>query len=212
MSTNIAESIPKYDVSYEDWLATAPDSRMSEWVNGRVIEFMPPTERHQDLLVWLVTLLNLYVRQARLGKVIAAPFEMRLEAVSSSREPDILVVLNANLHRLDGKRLNGPADLAVEILSPDSVARDRRDKLAEYAAAGVPEFWIIDPRLGRYSFKVHRLNDERYYEEVTPNAKGLIDSVIVSGFFVNPRWVELDPLPDPISILSEMPAASSSNS
>jgi Uma2 family endonuclease len=172
MATQISEKAPQYDVTYEEWLRTAPESRMSEWVKGKVIDFMPPSERHQDLLAWLTTVLNLFVRRLQLGKVIPAPFEMKLVVVPSSREPDILVVLSEHLERLDGKRLNGPADLAVEILSPDSVARDRRDKLAEYAAAGVQEYWIIDPRLGRYSFRVHRLNDDHYFEEIALREDG----------------------------------------
>lgn len=204
MATPISETVPQYEVSYEEWLRDAPESRMSEWVKGRVIEFMPPTERHQDFLIWLATILNLLLRAENLGKIIPAPFEMKLDPIPSSREPDLLVVLNANLERLDGKRLNGPADLAVEIVSPDSVTRDRRDKLAEYASVGVTEYWIIDPRLGRYSCKAHLLNDEHVYEAIHAQADGRIASTVVPGFAFDPNWLEQDPLPDPLQTFLAM--------
>lgn len=43
--------------------------------------------------------------------------------------------------------LDGPADLVVGIVSPDSVGRDRGEKFYEYAQGGVPEYWLIDPQL-----------------------------------------------------------------
>ena len=46
-----------------------------------------------------------------------------------------------HLDRLTDSHLSGPADLAVEIVSPDSLGRDRGDKFAEYGAAGIPEYW-----------------------------------------------------------------------
>lgn len=200
MSTQISESIPKYDVSYEDWLANAPESRMSEWVKGKVIDFVPPTQRHQDVLVWFSTLLYLLINRRELGVVIPAPFEMKLTAIPSSREPDVLVVLNEHLDRLDGKRLNGPADLAIEIVSPDSVSRDKRDKFAEYATVGVSEYWIIDPRLGRYSFQALRLTDDHVFEPIPTDHDGRIPSSVIADLRIDPNWIEQDPLPDPLDI------------
>ena len=99
---------------------------------------------------------------------------------------------------MDGKRLNGAADLAVEIISDESVTRDRREKFAEYAKAGVSEYWIIDPRLGRYSFRAYALADEDYFIEIPGDREGKVHSVIVPGFIFDPNWVGLDPLPDPL--------------
>jgi Uma2 family endonuclease len=204
MATQISETAPEYDVTYEQWLEAAPESRMSEWVKGKVIDFMPPTERHQDLILWLGMLMTRFLRFKALGKVIIAPFEMKLVAIPSSREPDVLVVLENNRPRLDGKRLNGPADVAIEIISPDSVSRDRREKLEEYAAVGIPEYWLIDPRLGRFSFKLYRLTAERSYEEIAPRPDGKIESAVLSGFIVDPAWLEQDPLPDEIDVFRAM--------
>lgn len=210
MATQISETAPQYDVTYEQWLETAPQSRLSEWVKGKVIDFMPPSKRHQRILAWLTAILEFFSQDRDLGEIIAAPFEMRLESVPSSREPDLLFVLGANLDQFDGKRLNGPADLAVEILSPDSIARDRRDKFAEYAAAGVTEYWIIDPRLGRYSFKAYLLSDEKVYEEIRPRSDGRVASSVVKGFTFDPSWIEQDPLPRPSETLAQIDASAKS--
>ena len=180
---------------FQDW---AGEETRAEWVNGEMIELKPPTERHQELIGWLVTLLTLFVRRQRIGKVLLAPFEMKLDVIPSSRQPDIIVTLTSSAGRMDGKRLNGAADLAVEIISDESVTRDRREKFAEYAKAGVSEYWIIDPRLGRYSFQAFALADEDYFVEIAPDDAGKVHSVIVPGFIVDPNWVGQDPLPDPL--------------
>jgi Uma2 family endonuclease len=97
-------------------------------------------EIHQITLGYLYELLSLFVRLFNLGKVIVAPFEMKARRGGSSREPDLLFA-RENLERLTGDRLSGPADLVVEIISEDSVRRDRDDKFREYAEAGVREYY-----------------------------------------------------------------------
>jgi Uma2 family endonuclease len=42
--------------------------------------------------------------------------------------------------------------LAVEVVSPGSAVRDRRDKAKLYAGAGIPAYWIIDPLHERITF------------------------------------------------------------
>jgi Uma2 family endonuclease len=37
------------------------------------------------------------------------------------------------------------ADLVVEIVSPDKPTRDTEEKPVDYAEAGIPEYWIVNP-------------------------------------------------------------------
>jgi Uma2 family endonuclease len=97
----------------------------------------------------LFTLLWVFVDLFDLGKVCHAPQEMRLAMIPSAREPDVLFVAREHLHRIDPKRIEGPVDLAIEFFSPDSVRRDRIEKLAEYEVAGIPEYWLFDARRGQ---------------------------------------------------------------
>ncbi|MDW8290080.1 MAG: Uma2 family endonuclease, partial [Armatimonadota bacterium] len=70
---------------------------------------------------------------------------MKTGADLPGRSPDILFVSQQNLHRLKPTYLDGPADLVVEIISPESEERDRTQKFSEYERGGVREYWLIDP-------------------------------------------------------------------
>ena len=70
---------------------------------------------------------------------------MRLEEPQRGREPDIIYVAPENESRLLSNYLDGPADIAIEVISRGSEAVDRGDKFEEYEAGGVREFWLLDP-------------------------------------------------------------------
>ncbi|MDP9364888.1 MAG: Uma2 family endonuclease [Chloroflexota bacterium] len=190
-------------MTYEEWLAW-PDgeSKQSEWVDGEVILFMPPKTVHALLGFFLARLLASYADLFGLGQVIPAPFEMRL--ARSAREPDLLFVARAHLDRLTPERLVGPADLVVELISDSSVRRDRLEKFTEYAMAGVPEYWLFDPRPGRQQALFHQLNEEGVYEAITPDAEGRYFSVALPGFWLRTEWLWQSPLPSPAACLAEI--------
>jgi len=186
-------------MSYDDWLRwPEAESRQTEWVDGEVIVFVPPAVPHQHLLWFLGTLLGLFVRRRQLGTLLLAPFEMRLGRVS--REPDILFVAERHAERLTPQRLIGAADLAIEIISPDSVQRDRRVKLAEYAAARIPEYWLIDSRPGADGADFLTLTDG-VYEALPVDPLSRVRSRVLPGFWLDPEWLRRDPLPDPLDCL-----------
>jgi Uma2 family endonuclease len=105
------------------------------------------------------------------------------------------------LNRLTEQRLVGPADLIIEIVSTESVSRDRREKFLEYAAAGVPEYWWIDPRPRQLRFEPFSLNSSGNYEPIPPDAQGRFYSLALPGFWLDPTWLWQDPLPEPLPLL-----------
>src|SRR5690554_1169266 len=123
-------------MTYEEYLAAFDETTHAEWVNGKAIVFMPPTPRHQAIVVFLAALLSMFVELNRLGKILVAPVEMKLSPEGSAREPDLLFVAEEHRARIMSQRIEGPADLVVEIISPESAARDRSDKFDEYQQAG----------------------------------------------------------------------------
>ncbi len=189
-------------MTYDKFLAWGGSQSHAEWVDGEVIVFVPPGLRHQRIVAFLGTLLGLYARRLGLGEVLPAPFEMRLPG--SAREPDILFIDRDHLDRLTEQRLVGPADLVVEVVSPDSAARDRRDKLAEYAAAGIPEYWLLDPRPGRESADFYGLDEDGTYRLVALDADGRYRARVLPGFWLRPDWLWRDPLPDAMDVLLEI--------
>ena len=169
--------------------------RRGEWVDGEAIVFMATSIKHARMVSFLVLLLGNYLGIRRSGEVISQDFELRTRE-GAAREPDIFVVLNEHRDRFEENRLRGAADVVVEVISPDSVARDRRDKLAEYAAAGVPEYWVVDPREGRAVFELFTLDQDGYYVPTRPDADGRITSTVLPGVWIDPAWAALDELPD----------------
>lgn len=186
----------RIQMSYEDYLAFIDESTHSEWVDGEAIIFMPPTWRHQQISTFLVMVLGTFLTVKRLGQIVHAPFEMKLRAGRSYREPDILVLLTEHLGRQTGKRLEGPADVVFELVSPDSTARDRREKFAEFQEAGIPEYWLIDTREDRFSLDAFCLDDTGAYQPIPPDAQGRIWSITIPGLWIDPAWLSGDDLAD----------------
>ncbi|CAN5509813.1 hypothetical protein BH10CHL1_BH10CHL1_18220 [soil metagenome] len=115
-------------MSYEDFLNNTDKETHAEWVDGETILFAPPGTRHQQVVAFLLKLLGIYVDHFRLGEILAAPYEMKVSPDSNGREPDLLFIKTEHLDRLTENRLMGPADLIIEVISPESVYRDRSDK------------------------------------------------------------------------------------
>lgn len=176
-------------MSYEAFLEWADEDTHAEWVNGEVIVFMAAKDIHQTVVFFLAQLLNLYVNLFDLGKVQLAPFEMKLSPDGSSREPDVLFVAKENLARLTADRLNGPADLIVEIISTDSVKRDRSDKFKEYRQAGVKEYWLIDPRPGKQRADFYLLDEQGQYDLIATEETERVASTVLAGFWLKPAWL-----------------------
>ena len=191
-------------MSYADFLNHLEDSTHAEWVNGEAIIFMPPSIRHQDIVVFLLTLIDGFVKVFDLGKTLTAPCEMRFEAIGTSREPDILYLATANFDRLSENRLTGPADLVIEVISTESASRDRNDKFYEYQANGVREYWIIDPRPGVARADFWVLDNHGVYQPIPIQPDGVYRSTVLPEFKLDVNGLLADELPSPLKALANM--------
>ena len=190
---------PPTPVTFEEFMAWADEDSHAEWVDGEIIVTAPCNLGHQDLLGFLYRIIDDFVRTHRLGRVFLMGVLMRLATRPSGREPDVLFVANAHLDRLRETYLDGPADLAVEIVSPDSVERDRVDKLREYEAAGIPEYWVID--LPRKEALFYQLGGDGRYRLMPPDQDGVYRSSVLEGFKLEVAWLWQSPLPDPREVV-----------
>ncbi len=203
--TTLAESPPaRLRMTYDEFMAWAGEDTRAEWVNGEVIIHLPAKPRHQKLLEFLSFLLGGFVRVFNLGRILYSPVEMRLPAQASAREPDLFFVANAHLDRLTEDRLEGPADLVIEIVSDDSVTRDRVDKFDEYEAAGISEYWLLDPRPGRQRANFYRLDERGQYQSIPIDPDGVYHSVILPGFWLKVDWLWAEELPSPLWALGQI--------
>jgi Uma2 family endonuclease len=180
-------------ITYEEFLAWAKDGLHAEWVDGVIQIPGPVSMRHQAILAFLVTLLYTYVSARELGMILMLPFQMRLQQPPRGREPDILFIAQANLSRLTTYYLDGPADLVIEIISPESSSRDRGEKFYEYEMAGLREYWLIDPQREQVEF--YQLNDQGRYTLMLSGRSGRYTSLVIPGLMLDSSWLWQDPLP-----------------
>ena len=184
--------------------AVGDDKTHSEWVDGEVSIFMPTIPRHARIVRFLFLLMGNLSELRLLGEIFTAPFEMKLRAGGSYREPDLLFVLTEHLEQIDNRRLNGPADLVVEVLSADDPDRDLIEKYKEYEEAGIPEYWIVEGREGQTGIQLFVRGLDGRYVLVEPDADGRLRSRVLEDFWLDPAWLAADPLPSAISCLQEI--------
>jgi Uma2 family endonuclease len=190
-------------MSYEEYLAwPEEEGRLTEWADGEMIIYMPPFPLHQKIADFLYKLISLYAELLKLGIAISAPLEMRIRPGGSSREPDVLFIAHEHLDRLTDKRVDGPADLVIEVISDESVHRDRTDKFYEYQEGGVREYWIIDPREGKQRVDCYWLTPQGRYQAILPDEDGRYYAHTLPGFWFDPNWLWQEPLPDTLTTLA----------
>lgn len=144
---------PTWDVAYlfpnqgawsdEEYCALTTN-RIVELSDGHLEVLSVPTEEHQLIVAFLHAAIQAFVLPKKLGRVLFAPFRVQLWA-GKYREPDIAFMLAEHDDRREARCWQG-ADLVVEVVSEDDPDRDLRTKRDEYARAGIPEYWIVDPR------------------------------------------------------------------
>ena len=173
-------------MTYEEFLHRY-DGRHAEWVEGEVIEMSPTSLENQQLADFLTAILTHFVEAHGRGIILSSRFQMKTNVHLAGREPDVLFLAEAHRGRLHENFLDGPADLAVEIVSPDSVTRDRVEKYREYEAGGVREYWLIDPAARQAEF--FGLLAAGRYQPLPVEGDGVFRSVVLPGLWLTTGWL-----------------------
>ncbi len=197
---DIMEPVPagRRKISYEEFLTRCDDRNAAEWVDGEII-YMTVSADHTDLNTWLTAILRAFLEHYGLGRVFADPFQMKAGPELPGRAPDVCILLNENLDRLRTNHIQGPADLVIEIISPDSIVRDRGEKFSEYEAGGVREYWIIDPLRKQAEFYLR--GEDGYFHPTFPDDAGVYRCKALNGLWVSTAWFWRKPLPPLVEIL-----------
>jgi len=138
--------------TYADYITWLDDKRR-ELINGFIHLMSGPIRRHARVSLELSVRIKLFIEMQK-GKchVYHAPFDVRLPLHGSMNDdhiydvvqPDICVI--CDLTKLDERGCIGAPDLIVEVLSPSTLKYDWNYKFNLYEAAGVREYWIVDPK------------------------------------------------------------------
>ena len=132
-------------LTYEEYLETPEIKARYDIVDGEMIMAPAPTVRHQVILGQLFSLLNPFVKEHQLGVVLFAPFDMLIQRDPLRiRQPDLIFVSNERADILED-RVQGPPNLAADILSPSNTRSDIESKLSDYGSLGVDECWLVSP-------------------------------------------------------------------
>jgi Uma2 family endonuclease len=194
--------VPRRDRSgpftFDDYCSLVADGQKADLIDGVIHMASPDNTDAAELFVWLIRLIADFVDVNDLGKVYGSRVSFKLDD-KNSPEPDIAVVLTEHLDRVERGHVRGPADLAIEIVSPESVERDYEKKRKLYEKFAIPEYWIIDEELQQVTLL--RLGADGYKE--TRPRKGVLISRVLPGFWLRPAWL-WQPRPKKTQALAEI--------
>lgn len=191
---------------FREWALGLDSGMRVEWVDGETIIMSPENTRNARLEHWLARVLGGFVEHHGLGEVIASEVLVRLPDQQSNRVPDLLFIAAEHADRVRPTHVEGPPDLCVEIVSPDSQARDWREKYLEYEAAGVREYWVIDPMSQHaefYALEPNEGEDTPRYARLAERA-GAIESRVLPGLTLPVHWLWKDTRPKVLDALREL--------
>ena len=159
------------------YLALTECGRGVEFEQG-FVRFLPmPTKQHQLVVKWLQYRLE---QVTGFDRVIPGAYAVQT-ADGRFRQPDIVYAENPDDL---GDKFATAADLAIEVVSdaPSDRDRDFVQKRAEYAAAGIREYWIVDP--ADRAVTVLTLKDGTYVEHGRFAEGQTATSLVVPDFAV----------------------------
>ena len=186
--------------TFEDFCLLIKDGEKGDLIDGVI--YMSPSESTDEnaLLLFLMLLIGDFAEERELGLVFVSRVAFRLGKYQGP-EPDIAFVRTDRLHLVERGYVDGAPDLAVEIVSPDSIERDYVLKREQYRQAGVPEYWIVDEM--SQGVVLLKRSASGAYREVKPR-NGVLHSQVLPGFWLRPEWLWQQPRPKKTMVLAEI--------
>lgn len=170
--------------TYRDYVALTNEGQYYEIIDGVLYMTPSPSWSHQEIVFQIASYLQTHLRNANLGGIFVAPIDVELSP-QMVFQPDVIVLLKTSREKLQGRHIVGAPDIVVEVVSPGSATMDRYDKYRAYAAAGVPEYWIVEP--GTQTVEVLTLAEasERYRTLGVFQGKAKLPSLVLPNFEVS---------------------------
>ena len=142
--TYLAEKKKQGEYTISDYYAIPEDVR-AELIDGVIYDMSAPTIIHQKISLEISVRLHAFISQKKGAcMVFSAPVDVQLDCDEKTMvQPDVLVVCDRE--KIVPTHVYGAPDLIMEILSPATRKIDMNIKHSKYAAAGVREYWLIDP-------------------------------------------------------------------
>lgn len=182
-------TIPQKQIYTEDDYYAIPEDVRAELIDGKIYFQAAPSRIHQKILSEMHTVINNYIKSnGGFCDIYPAPFAVKLcQDRKTIVEPDISVICDRN--KLTDQGCTGAPDFIVEIVSPGNSSHDYVLKLNLYMAAGVREYWIVDPM--KQTVFVYHLEETKF--EV--NTYTFFDKVKVNIY--EDLWIDFSEIRDP---------------
>ncbi|MDY6305170.1 MAG: Uma2 family endonuclease [Oribacterium sp.] len=134
------------EYTIEDYFALPEDERY-ELIDGVLFKMDSPGSMHQDVVSYLCyRLMACALEHGMPCHPFVAPFDVQLDKdMKTMVQPDVLVCCDHD-QISGGGRVFGAPEFVAEVISPSSRQKDAFLKLNKYRAAGVKEYWLIDPK------------------------------------------------------------------
>ncbi|MBV8203092.1 MAG: Uma2 family endonuclease [Acidobacteria bacterium] len=214
------EAPPPQGMTEDEFYAWADEDCPYQYLGGELVR-EPVSLGHEQIFAFLFGLLRAYLDERGGGEAVGSRYAMRLDP-KWSPEPDILFVREERRHLMGPQRLDGRADLVIEIASPGRI--DIRKKLPRYHQAELPEIWIVD-RYAR-TVRVDTLTSAgsagsagsdgsagsagsdasagsgAYQTRLV--SSGVVASAVLPGFWLEVGWLWQEPLPSPLRCLRQI--------
>ena len=193
-------------VRYDTFRAIVGDGQKADLIDGVIFMASPDSKINNSLNGFLFKLISGYVEAKDIdGFVFFSRYACRISDIRAP-EPDVGYVRPENAARVHETEMEGGPDIAIEIVSRDSVQRDYGEKRELYESAGVEEYWIVDPRQKRVEFL--RLENGRYVL-VPLDANRIFKTSVITGFWLDVNWLLVQPVPNAYRCLQEILASPS---
>ena len=170
-----------FKLGLDDYELFPDDGQRHELIDGEHVVTPAPNVRHQLILMRLGSALFTFAEANRSGMVLPAPTDVVLSP-HDVVQPDLLFVAAERLG-IVRNRIEGPPDLAVEVLSPSGRRTDEVLKRRTYEHWGVSELWIVDPEVDRV--RVYRLESEKHFGralELSAEHGERLETPLIPGF------------------------------
>jgi Uma2 family endonuclease len=173
------ESAAKRRYTYDEMVAELPQTNQPcELWDGELTMSPAPSFYHQEIVLRFSHELYNWVFSRKLGKVVSGPIDMVLSP-HRVMQPDVVYIARERLDII-AKTINGPVDLAAEVISLGDRTRDRIEKRDLYEQYGIKEYWLIDPEAK--TVEVLHLEQGRYQLFMRATSGQIAASKLLPGF------------------------------
>lgn len=163
-------------MSAEEYLALGETQIRYELIDGVVIMSPSPTAQHQQLIMEIAFQIASFLNRNPIGNVFPE-LDINLQSALGREivyRPDIVYVSNQRADIIQ-KYIMAAPDVLVEVISSNSRQYDSVTKKDDYEAAGVREYWLIDPLESKMTFYVRQ---GEKFGEATPDGESFTSTAI----------------------------------